>query len=263
MKREKNTSFRFSTVHFEPSSSTTTTPPTPVPPTLHQPPFLLMFRTFTRLTVPVVAFGAGFALFPSLWRKGNWQPSKLTHINKSVLETIEASSLYQKLDKDDSTIKYYTSEMFPEQHHKNHVGTGLLFGPNLFEIDPVLFINESKGELTGFYHLGKELISQDGLIHNGVTSTILDEGLCACGFAKLPSKKGVTANLTINFHNQAPPDSTVVLHAKVVEHRGRKVVIEGTLSTFTVDGTNATEIATSRCVLVEPQWFRYLRWLNL
>lgn len=176
---------------------------------------------------------------------------------------IESSSLYKRLDKDPANIKYYTSEMFPEQHHKNHVGTGLLFGPNLFEVDPVLFINESKGELTGFYHLGKELISQDGLIHNGVTSTILDEGLCACGFAKLPSKKGVTANLTINFHNQAPPDSTVVLRAKVVEHKGRKVVIEGTLSMFSLGDAKTTEIASSTCVLVEPKWFRYFRWLDL
>lgn len=221
-----------------------------------------MIRTFARLTVPVVAFGAGFVLFPPQWRKGQWQPTKLTRINTSVMEKIESSALYKQLEKDSATIKYYTSEMFPEQHHKNHVGTGLLFGPNLFEVDPVLFINESKGELTGFYHLGKELISQDGLIHNGVIATILDEGLCACGFAHLPSKKGVTANLKIDFHNQAPPDSTVVLQAKVVEHKGRKVVIEGKLTTFSVDAAHTTDIASSRCVLVEPKWFRYFRWLD-
>lgn len=222
-----------------------------------------MIRTFTRLTVPIAAFGAGYALFPAQWKKGKWQPSKLTHINKDAMAKIESSSLYKQLDKDPATIKYYTSEMFPEQHHANHVGTGLLFGPNLFEVDPVLFINESKGELTGFYHLGKELVSQDGLIHNGVTSTILDEGLCACGFAKLPTKKGVTANLTIDFHNQAPPDSTVVLRAKVVEHKGRKVVIKGTLSMLAMDDAKTTEIASSTCVLVEPKWFRYFRWLDL
>lgn len=222
-----------------------------------------MFRTFTRLTVPVVAFGAGFALFPAQWKKGNWQPLKLTHINTAVLTKIENSTLYKQLEQDENTSKYYNSETFPEQHRKNHVGSGLLFGPNLFEVDPILFINEKNGELTGFYHLGKELISQDGQIHNGVTATILDEGLCACGFAKLPSKRGVTANLTIDFHNQAQPDSTVVLQAKVVENRGRKVVIEGTLSTFPLDGARPMEIASSRCVLVEPKWFRYFRWIDL
>lgn len=176
---------------------------------------------------------------------------------------IELSNLYKSLDQDPDQAKHYTSETFPEQHRDNHVGSGLLFGPNLFEVDPVLFINEKKGQLTGFYHLGKELVSQDGQIHNGVTATILDEGLCACGFAKLPSKKGVTANLKIDFHNQAPPDSTVVLKAEVVQHKGRKVVIEGTLSTFPFDGSKPVDIASSTCILVEPKWFRYFRWLDL
>lgn len=213
--------------------------------------------------MPVAAFGAGYALFPSLWKKGKWQPSKINHLNTAVMAEIEQSDLYKQLDQDENVIKYYTSETFPEQHRQNHVGSGLLFGPNLFEVDPVLFLNEEKGELTGFYHLGKELISQDGQLHNGVTATILDEGLCACGFSKLPSKKGVTANLKIDFHNQAQPDSTVVLKAKVVESKGRKVVIEGTLSTFPHDGIKPMDIASSRCVLVEPKWFRYFRWLDL
>ncbi|QEL62169.1 hypothetical protein SBP28_004180 [Candidozyma auris] len=96
------------------------------------------------------------------------------------------------------------------------------------------------------------------MLHNGITATILDEGLCACGFSSLPSKRGVTANLTIDFKNQAQPQSTVVLRAKVAEAKGRKVVIDGTLSTFPTHlGEKPMEIASAKCVLVEPKWFKY------
>lgn len=220
-------------------------------------------RTLTRLTAPVAAFGIGFAFFPADWRKGNSAPARLTHFNADVMTKLQQSRLYQQLDNDANVVKYYSSERFPVQHRKNHVGSGLLFGPDLFEVDPVVFLDDTKGELTAFYHLGSRLNSDDGQIHNGVSSTILDEGLCACGFSKLPSKKGVTANLSIDFKNQAPPNSTVVLRAHVVEAKGRKVVIEGTLSTFPLDGSAEFDIASARCVLVEPKWFKYFRWLQL
>lgn len=221
------------------------------------------FKTFTRLTSPLVAFGVGFMFFPAEWRRGQWETRKLSFINESAMKHIQNSALYQQLEQDKNNTKTFNSDTFPSQHKKNHIGSGILFGPDLFEVDPILFTNDSEGEVTGFYHLGKRLISQDGLIHNGITATILDEGLCRCGFAQLPSKKGVTANLTIDFHNQAPPDSTVVLRARVESAKGRKVVITGNLTTLPVLGEDALEIASATCVLVEPKWFRYLGWLGI
>lgn len=223
-----------------------------------------LLRRFTRLTTPVLAFGAGLALFPAEWRRSKFQPAKLTHFNQDALDRISKSDLYKQLKDDPNYKMYNNSESFPKQHHENFVSRGMLFGPDLFEVDPVVFLNESAGELTAFYHLGKELVSGDGMLHNGITSTILDEGLCACGFSKLPSKKGVTANLTIDFKNQAQPQSTVVLRARVEEVKGRKVVIKGNLLVFpTRFGEQPMEIATASCVLVEPKWFRYFRWLQI
>lgn len=220
-------------------------------------------KPITRFTTPLVAFGVGFMLFPAEWRRGRWNTRQISFINENAMNKIQNSSLYRELDQNESVTKSYNSETFPSQHKKNHIGSGILFGPDLFEVDPVLFINDKTGEVTGFYHLGKGLISQDGLIHNGVTSTILDEGLCRCGFAQLPSKKGVTANLSINFHNQAPPDSTVVLRAQVESAKGRKVVIKGNLSTLPIDDESSIEIASATCILVEPKWFKYLAWLGI
>ena len=100
-------------------------------------------------------------------------------------------------------------------------------------------------------------------IHNDVVSTILDECLCACGFSKLPSKKGVTAKLSIDFLNQARPESTVVLRAKVTEAKGRKVVIQGRLELLAAAAHESIPIASAECVLVEPKWFKYFSWLQL
>lgn len=222
-----------------------------------------MIKFLTRLTLPVVGLSAGYLLFPKEWRKNSYADRKLASFNTSVLEELSKTEEFQKLANDNSITKIIKSQSFPLQHHNNHVGSGILFGPNLMEIDPVLFISESTGDLTSFYHLGSELISQDGQIHNGIISTILDEGLCFCGFPQLPSKKGVTAKLSINFENQAPPNSTLVLRAKVVEAKGRKVVIDGTLETFPFDGSSPLRIANSKCVLVEPKWFKYFSWLQI
>lgn len=222
-----------------------------------------MFRTTTRLVTPLVAFGAGVALFPREWRRGAFEDTKIAHFNEDVLVKLQRSEEYQRLAQDPQFSQHHASSAFPKQHLDNYVGLGLLFGPDLFEIDPVVFQNQKEGTLTAFYHLGKKLISQDGQVHNGVIATILDEGLCTCGFPKLPSKKGVTAKLSIDFENQAPPDSTVVLRAKIKEHKGRKVVIEGYVETFPLNGDKPVRIAQSECVLVEPKWFRYFRFLQV
>ncbi|EDK42454.1 conserved hypothetical protein [Lodderomyces elongisporus NRRL YB-4239] len=224
-----------------------------------------MFRGTVRKTIPLLAFGIGIAAFPKEWRKGQFKTEKkLIHINDQVIQQIESTDEYKKLVSDPEIKHYTSSKAFPEQHHSNYVNTGLLFGPSLMEIDPMVFINEKTGELTSFYHLGDKLISQDGQIHNGVVSTILDEGLCSAGFPLLPSKKGVTASLLIDFKNQAPPRSTVVLHARVKESKGRKVVIEGYLETLPLSKKESPLlIAESKCVLVEPRWFKYFSWLQI
>ncbi|KAI3404368.1 hypothetical protein KGF56_002889 [Candida oxycetoniae] len=224
-----------------------------------------MFRGLVRKTIPLAAFGLGAVTFPKEWRKGQFSgDKKIMHINDSVVKQIESSKEYQELIVDPEIRRYTSSKSFPEQHHKNYVNTGLLFGPDLMEIDPIVFINEKTGELTSFYHLGDKLISQDGQIHNGIVSTILDEGLCSAGFPLLPSKKGVTARLQINFKNQAPPQSTVVLHAKVKQAKGRKVEIEGYLETLPLNTSEKPLlIAESSCILVEPKWFKYFTWLQI
>lgn len=222
-----------------------------------------VLKGFVRKTVPLAALGVGIFAFPENLRSSKFKSKQLIKINDNKLAQIEQTSEYKQLMNDTDYERYYKSDTFPDQHRSNYVASGLLFGPDLFEIDPIVFIKKSTGELTSFYHLGDKLISQDGQIHNGIVSTILDEGLCSAGFPLLPSKRGVTAKLSIDFRNQAPPNSTVMLKAKVVELKGRKVVIHGYLETLPIRPADAKiRIADSDCILVEPKWFKYFRWFN-
>ncbi|KAG7665930.1 uncharacterized protein J8A68_000553 [[Candida] subhashii] len=162
-----------------------------------------MFKGLVRKTIPLVAFGVGIAGFPRDWRAGHPQDTKLLHINEEVLRQIQSTKEYKQLESNKSLRQYNSSNAFPGQHHNNYVGTGLLFGPDLFEIDPI---------------------------------------------------------------NQAPPQSTVVLRAKVKEAKGRKVVIGGYLETLPLDDNKAEKpllIAESTCILVQPKWFKYFTWLQI
>ncbi|CAN3354984.1 MIOREX complex component 3 [Diutina catenulata] len=226
-----------------------------------------MIKGIVRMAVPLTAFAAGVALFPNSWKKSAWDPRELEHTNTEVVEAIQNTALWKTLSEDSSYIHWSKNAHLPVQHRQNQVSSGLLFGRDGFEIDPVGFIDTTNGKLVSFFHLGKKLTSADGQIHNGVVATMLDEGLCMAGFPLLPSKRGVTAKLAIDFKNQAPPNSTVVLKAEVVESKGRKVVIDGGLSLIDSTGEHpeweGRTIATAKCILVEPRWFKYFKYFQL
>ncbi|KAG7194876.1 uncharacterized protein KQ657_003984 [Scheffersomyces spartinae] len=222
-----------------------------------------MLRLITRIGSPLAALTVGYLVFPKEWNKSHHLQGHVVHVNEAVVGQLEDTNEFKDLQKNANYRYYRFGDAMPLQHRKNHIGHGLLSGPDMFEIEPIAFLDEQNGQLVSFYHLGKLLTSQDNQIHNGVISTILDEGLCICGFPQLASQKGVTAQLAIDFKNQAPPDTTVRLTARVVEAKGRKVVIDGFLDTFPLDGLDSTRIAEAQCVLVEPKWFRYFLWFKL
>lgn len=213
-----------------------------------------MFRTITRITTPIIAGTIAFGVFPL--KKSQWK-SAHDNDNPEILEKIKQSTLFKQLEGNKAFIQHSARNEFPNQHHKNLVTAGLLYGKDMFETSPIIF-SDGKQKFYAFYHIGNKLVSEDGKVHNGIVSTIMDEGLCGAGFPLLPSKKGVTAKLSIDFKNQAPPNSIVVLKANVADHKGRKVVIHGSLETL---NDNPITIANGDCVLVEPKWFKYFSWL--
>jgi len=221
-----------------------------------------MSHYIKRVVFSSAFFAAGFAGFAKVWPEDSKElnSKRLTEQRVEVLDTITKSQNYIKLLRDENYTGDVHSSRIPRLHQVNHVSQGLLFGPQHLEIDPIVFTNRKDGELQAYYHLGKKLTSNDGNIHNGVISTIMDELLCYCGFPELPSGRGVTAKLSIDFIQHVKPDSTILLKAKVKEVKGRKVVIGGHVETVE---KHPKIVAEADCILVEPRWFKYFQWLKL
>lgn len=216
-------------------------------------------------------FGAGFALFAHPWPGTRRLSSgeRNNGVNKAqigqmqISNVILTSPIFQEVLKDSDFLLLTVDELIPQAHRNNHVGQGLLGSPNHLDVGPLLFLNKSKGQMYAFCHLGPSLEGGDGKVHNGILATLLDESLCFCGFDKLPSKRGVTAQLTINFKDKVhlgKNGTDVILSANVKEWKGRKCIIDGKVQTLE---RNPTTVADATCVLVEPKWFKWLSWVDL
>ncbi|KAG7892375.1 hypothetical protein KL905_003290 [Ogataea polymorpha] len=218
------------------------------------------FLRFAGVTgVSMVSFGAGVSVFGRAWPVLKEKDKQLANERSlQSLDFIKNSTLYKQLAADKSFELLSGSQLIPEAHRQYHVGQGLLNSPNHMTTDPIIFLNRDQGKMYCIAHLGAQTVGTDRKIHNGIIATIIDEGLCLCGFSKLPSKRGVTAQLKLDFFQKAPPESTVVLEAQVQEFRGRKCVITGTVKTLE---RSPIKVADGYCVLVEPVWFKYLNWV--
>ncbi|CAR22040.1 Mrx3p [Lachancea thermotolerans CBS 6340] len=241
-------------------------------------PFLARY-----IAVPAAGFALGFATFLRAWptpHAGDDGPDNETLQSATlkrpaeqqrldILEHLQQHRIYADLIRRDNIQQWSQSERITRPHRDYHVGQGLLYGPGSLEIDPLVLHDPDAQELVVFYHLGRNLANEKGAVHKGVISLLLDEALCYCGFPSLPSKSGVTARLDLQFHQDVPTDCTVVLKARVQEARGRKCIITGSLHTLPsrpwyrpFGGESSKTLATATCVLVEPKWFKYVKWLN-
>lgn len=54
---------------------------------------------------------------------------------------------------------------------------------------------------------------RSGIVHGGLLSTLLDEGLARPAFFALPAKLGVTANLNVDFKSPCFAESVSPEHA--------------------------------------------------
>lgn len=231
--------------------------------------FRTVYRTAFRGTVYATSFGLGFALFARPWpdspiwaKQRDVVPPKqsLRHneeyrfLHMKNYPTFKDNDYFIQCANDKDFTVMDVDKIVPEAHRFNQVSRGLL---NLNE--PIIMTNRKSGKLVMFGKADSDdIVGLDGKIHNGILLTLLDESLCFCGFDKLPNKRGVTANLKVDFAKKLQPNNAFILDAQVTEARGRKVTINGK-----IESLNGDPIATASCLLVEPKWFKYFSWIDL
>ncbi|CUM65771.1 uncharacterized protein PRCAT00003419001 [Priceomyces carsonii] len=142
-------------------------------------------------------------------------------------------------------------------------------GDTFYFIDEKYFKYEDFNEVDGenfsvtFLHLGSKLSGHTGIIHGGLLATFLDEMTCRLAFQNISSKKGVTANLNINYRKPCLADNYVMIKCSIIKKIGRKCWVKGCV--YTVDLDNACDIednenlaAECEVLVVEPRWVHKL-----
>lgn len=115
-----------------------------------------------------------------------------------------------------------------------------------------------------FFHLGHKLSGHQKLIHGGLLATILDELTCRLAFQNFHSKKGVTANLNLNYRKPCFINTYVVIKCEVLKKTGRKCQVKGCVYKFDLGASGEVEkdenlLTECECLVVEPKWVNSLK----
>lgn len=142
----------------------------------------------------------------------------------------------------------------------------------LTEVENVAELADDENNFTyTFFHLGHKLSGHDQIIHGGLLATILDELTCVLAFQNFRSKKGVTANLNINYLKPLYVDSYVMIKCTLVKKTGRKCVVKGQVYLIDLDTDysgksipntveNKSNLLTEcECLIIEPRWVHELK----
>jgi len=143
----------------------------------------------------------------------------------------------------------------PIPSNSSHLIPGALLGPGKISIAPLVRTKNDGTQAAVVVHVGKGVCGHDGIIHGGLIATLFDQHLANLGMLSLPSKKGVTANLNVNYYSPAAADQFLVLRLAVDKSQPsftqnrRKAVVIGRL-----ESTDGRLLADARAVIVEPRY---------
>ncbi|KAK9472505.1 thioesterase family protein [Dipodascopsis tothii] len=172
----------------------------------------------------------------------------------SVVTYIDSLPLTKELRADPNYKESRPHLTVPAEHKPVMLTAGSLAGPGRITVPPYVWTDDKNYSLVAINHLGPNLCGHPGIVHGGLLSTLLDEGLTRCAFAALPSKVGVTASLNINYKAPVPADSYVVMRAHVTKAEGRKAYVKGHLESVPKPGQEPVVFVEAECLAIEPKW---------
>ncbi|CAE6358011.1 unnamed protein product [Rhizoctonia solani] len=143
---------------------------------------------------------------------------------------------------------------YPEERRRHSLTSGTLRGPGKLALPPLVFAKEDESEAIVIIHVGRSLCGHDGIVHGGLLATLLDETLARNAILNLPSKVGVTANLSVNYRAPARADQFITIHTRLDKANGRKVTVSGTIASV-----ETKEVLTEATALfIQPKYAHLL-----
>jgi acyl-coenzyme A thioesterase PaaI-like protein len=101
----------------------------------------------------------------------------------------------------------------PPSSREHRLTTGPLAGARALGGFQRIFYNDGTGEFISVVWLGGAITGWPGVVHGGVTATLMDESLGRCAIKQFPGKSGVTANLELNYRKPIITNSFYVIRA--------------------------------------------------
>jgi acyl-coenzyme A thioesterase PaaI-like protein len=102
-----------------------------------------------------------------------------------------------------------------------------VYGPGSPLAPPLTITGSAGGRVTGEVTLGKAHEGPPGLVHGGVTATLLDHVLARA--ARSAGHGGLTAGLSVRFRRPVPLGTPLVLRAELGTTEGRRATATGTV----------------------------------
>lgn len=131
-----------------------------------------------------------------------------------------------------------------------HLTQATLAHPSGIGRNPVVVNDDEAGRLLAFYHLGDRIAGHVGIVHGGVSATLLDECMGRASFPRLAGKIGVTAKLELQYRAPIPSGTFVLVRATTTKVEGRKAWVEGVIE----DATDGKVFVEATALFIEPKW---------
>ncbi|GAA96191.1 uncharacterized protein L969DRAFT_84053 [Mixia osmundae IAM 14324] len=142
---------------------------------------------------------------------------------------------------------------FPEAKRIHSLTSGTLRGPGKLAVAPIVFSTADNKQSVMVVHVGRSLCGHDGIVHGGLLATLMDESIARPAILALPSKLGVTANLTINYRSPVFADQFVVVRVNSDKIDGRKSWASGS-----IEDLNGKRLVDAEALFIEPRMAKFL-----
>lgn len=177
-----------------------------------------------------------------------------------VEETIENHPVVQELRRNTNLRESRPHLKIHEADRPHNLTAGTLSGPGKITIAPYVWGDKDGRELYVVAHLGDDVCGHDGIVHGGLLSTLLDEGLARCCFPALPNKIGVTANLNIDFRKPTRANQFLILRARTTKVEGRKAWVEGHIESLpTAKDDPPVRLVEATALFIEPKYANLMK----
>ncbi|KAI8978441.1 HotDog domain-containing protein [Pilobolus umbonatus] len=139
-----------------------------------------------------------------------------------LLEQEKSLKIVRKLRSSDEWEEVIAYEHLSASARAHSLTANTLRGEGMIARRPVKFFNKDKTVCVMAIHFGTNLCGHDGVIHGGLSATILDEMLAYITIPSLPNYSGFTANLNVNYRKPIKSNQWVIVHGVLEKLEGRK-----------------------------------------